>query len=48
VVQAVAKTGGMSIACRGLVGTSEVRRPLGRPRCEWNNNFDVKVMGLRA
>jgi len=24
---------GMSIAYRGLVGTAEVSRPLGRPRC---------------
>jgi hypothetical protein len=48
VVQAVAQTGGTNIACRGLVGTAEVRRPLGRPRCEWNNSTDVKAMGLRA
>jgi hypothetical protein len=30
------------------VGIAEGRRPLGRPTCVWNNNIDVKVMGLRA
>jgi len=48
VVQAVTQIGGASIAYRGLVGTVEVRRPLGRPRCVWSNNIDVKATELRA
>lgn len=47
-VQAVARTGGMSIAYRGLVGMVEVRGPLGRPKYVWNTSIDVKAMGLRT
>jgi hypothetical protein len=34
-------------ACRILVGTSEGKRPLGRPRHKWvdNNKMDLREMG---
>jgi hypothetical protein len=34
-------------AYRILVGKQEVKRPLGRPRCRWEDNIkiDLRVMG---
>jgi len=28
---------------RALVGRPEVRRPLGRPRCRWENNIKMNL-----
>jgi hypothetical protein len=35
----VARMGQKRNACRLLVGKSEGKRPLGRPRCRWMNNI---------
>jgi hypothetical protein len=34
-------------ANRLLVGKEEVQRPLGRPRCRWVDNIDMKIGKIR-
>jgi hypothetical protein len=33
-------------AYRALVGKPEGRRPLGRPRCRWENNIKMNLRGV--
>jgi hypothetical protein len=44
----VARMGEGSGVCRGLVGRTEGKRPLGRPRhrCEDNIKLDLKEIGI--
>jgi hypothetical protein len=46
----VARMGGMRGAYRILVGRPEGRRPLGRPRCRWEDNIktDLQEVGWGA
>jgi hypothetical protein len=37
----IAHMGERRDVCRGLVGKSEGKRPLGSPRRKWEDNFDV-------
>jgi hypothetical protein len=34
---------GNTNACRILVGTPEEKRPLGRPKCKWENNIKINL-----
>jgi len=45
--EALALMGGVGALCRFLVGKSEGKRPLGRPRCRWGDNIktDLQEVG---
>jgi hypothetical protein len=43
VVVHVARMGGRRGACRGLVGTPEGKRSLGKPRRRWGDNITMNV-----
>jgi hypothetical protein len=44
----LARTGGGGGVYRVLVGRSEGKRPLGRPRCRWEDNIklDLREIGI--
>jgi hypothetical protein len=33
-------------ACRILLGKPEGKRPLGRPRCRWDDNIKMDIRGM--
>jgi hypothetical protein len=43
----VARIGEGKVVYRVLVGKSEIKRPLGKPRCRWEDNImmDLQVVG---
>jgi hypothetical protein len=43
----VARMGEKRNAYRTLVGKPEGKRPLGRPRCSWENNIKVDLRKIR-
>jgi len=44
----VARMGEGRVVCRVLVGKSEEKKPLGRPRCRWKGNIkmDLEEVGF--
>jgi hypothetical protein len=42
----VALVGARRGAYRVLVGKPKGRRPLGRPRCKWENNIKIDLRGV--